>query len=201
MTETMHAEGALERAVGSLSRGLAQRVTRRSAVARLGRYGIALSMGAAGLTLLDEPAWADDIPGCNNCLTPPAPCGRCADSDWCGQGGQCLPGTCECGGWTFSCRCTSGGASGCWWYGDCCNQCGGGNCGCGPNGPTCCNELFWHRSVSGNGWRAAPGTCRTCNAGSPNYIRCRRKYCNTSSSNLCTSPASCCPNCDFAPTN
>ena len=55
-------QGTLDRAAGALSRGLARKFTRRSVLSKVGKYGVALSLGAAGVALLDDEAWA-----CTNC--------------------------------------------------------------------------------------------------------------------------------------
>jgi hypothetical protein len=186
MTAGAEMTGTLDHAVERLSRSLAHRLTRRSVVTRVGRYGIALSMGAAGVALLDPESAAAVLPcGCGKCRNPTT-CG-CNLSQWCGLGGDCPGGTCHCGGWTYSCHCTSGGQSGCWWYGDCCGECGSpSDCSCANSqcgsAPTCCNEPEWYTNAY---------CTQTCNCSSPWHIKCRRKYCNTSAG-ACGSPGSCC---------
>lgn len=181
MTAATHTEGRLDHAVGSLSRGLARRVTRRSAVSRLGRYGAALSLGAAGAALLDDTAWAAATSSCcQGCY------GTCPkyDSRWCDDGGQCPSTTCQCGAWWSGCYCSNGQK---WMYGDCCGDCGCGtdcfesssyDCSVGPcptaggNGspcPSCCFQFAHVSSVR------QCGDCTSCSC--PWYIRCRRAFC------------------------
>lgn len=170
MTPARGPERALEGAVGALARTLAERLTRRSTLARLGRYGVALSLGAAGTTLLDDQAWAAASTCCGGGCQHTC-CGGCNYSVWCNYGGYCPPGTCECGGWTLCERCTtSGGQAGVYWYGDCCGGCGNG-CSCSGCSPSCCNYHDW------NNGSCAACDCRT--GDSAWHINCRRKYCNT----------------------
>lgn len=184
MTAPAEAGGTVDRAVERFSRTLAERLTRRSAVARLGGYGVALSLGAAGVALLEPDRARADPCGCGGCKN--VSCG-CNLSIWCNAGGDCPSGTCHCGGWTFSCSCSSNGHSGCWWYGDCCGDCGAGSsclcysdtCG---NSPSCCNQPEWYFNAFCN---------NICNCNNPWHIYCRRKYCNTDAG-ACGSPASCC---------
>jgi len=185
MTGPVETAGTLDRAVERFSRSLAERLTRRSAVAVVGRYGVALSLGAAGVALLEPDSAAAAPCGCGGCI------GSCACnlSVWCGLGGNCPGGTCHCGGWTYSCSCTSGGQRGCWWYGDCCGNCGGGSADCSCTGgqqcgtaPSCCNQPEWYTNAD---------CTNICNCSSPWYIKCRRKYCNTSAG-ACSTPNSCC---------
>lgn len=167
MTAVTPPETRLDAAVGALSRGLAERLTRRSAVARVGRLSVALSLGAAGEMLMSDEALAAGCCGaCKSCSC------CCNFSVWCGQGGYCPSGTCECGGWTYNETCTSGGRSGVYWYGDCCGQCGGGaDCSCSGGAPSCCNYHEW------NNGSCAQNDCTCGSAGW--FIKCRRKYCNT----------------------
>ena len=193
MTTETQTAGALGQAAGSLSRALAQRITRRSAVSRIGRYGVAVSMGAAGAALFDpEVALAAYPCGCGSCA--PGGGGGCSagkcyyDSRWCDYGGNCPPNTCRCGAWSAGCGCVgSNGARGTWYYGDCCGNCGGGNCNCsnsydcsgGPCGggrtgypcPSCCHQLEHYGDPNRE--------CGTCNCSSPWYVNCRRALCHT----------------------
>lgn len=177
---TATTEATLDRAVGSISRALAQRITRRSAVSKLGRYGVALSLGAAGVTLLDDRAKAATISAC--CQSCRGGCCNC-DSFWCGLGGSCPSYTCRCGAWWAGCKCSNGAKL---MYGDCCGGCNCGNfCNCGsgdcnngpcnqPGGcspcPGCCHQ-FQHNSDTGR----ACGDCSTCSC--PWYVNCRRAFC------------------------
>jgi hypothetical protein len=177
--------GTFDRATGSLSRALAQRITRRSAVGRLGRYGVALTVGAAGISLLDPAEALASFPcGCGGC-SPYGPSGRCnCDSRWCDDGGYCPSYACQCGAWSAGCSCNGG--SGTMYYGDCCGSCGGGadcavsssyDCSGGPCGggcspcPGCCHQLEHYGDPNRN--------CGTCNCSNPWYVNCRRAICVT----------------------
>lgn len=172
MTATTEAGGRLDGAVGSLSRALARRVTRRSALGRIGKYGVALSLGAAGTSLIEDQAWAAASAAsgcCSNCINK---CGhsQCNDSIYCNYGGYCPPGTCECGAWSYYQECGPGN-KGIIFYGDCCGGCGGGaNCSCPGGAPHCCNYHEWD-----NG-QCAAYQCQ-CNS-TTFYINCRRSYCS-----------------------
>lgn len=188
MTQRNTSQTTLDRVAGSVSRSLAERLTRRSAISKVARYGVALSLGSAGTALLDDQrAWAA-VP-CTNGNCPSGCCGcvggccRC-DSAWCGLGGVCPSGTCRCGAWWAGCYCSNGARL---VYGDCCGGCGGGaGCTCwssGCNGgpcheaggcspcPGCCHQLQWYTDPNRE--------CGTCNSGSPWYISCRRAFCES----------------------
>jgi len=178
MTTTIK-DGALDQAVASMSRSLAKRLTRRSALSKLGRYSVALSLGAAGSVLLDdELAWAQPG-GCQGCSPyggSGCTSGKCAyDSRWCDYGGYCPSYACRCGAWQAG-TCSNGQRL---MYGDCCGSCGGGgDCSCsssfdcsgtGSPCPTCCHQINWYTDPNRQ--------CGNCNAGSPWYIHCRRAFC------------------------
>lgn len=124
--------GTFDRLVASMSRAIAERTTRRAALAKLGRYGVAVTLGAAGGSLLEaESAFASE-PGCGGCSPyGGSGCskGKCGcDSRWCDLGGDCPGGTCRCGSWFGGCYCSNNARL---MYGDCCNDCGGGqDCSC-----------------------------------------------------------------------
>lgn len=170
-------DGTLDRAGAWVQRALARRVTRRSAVARIGRYGVALSLGAAGVELLNPPqAWANRLNCCGGCV---GGCCGC-ESRWCDEGGNCPSGTCGCGYWLQGGQCIgSNGLKGTVAYGDCCGDCGdGSDCRCSSsfncNGTcsscqSCCNEFQWYESSH---------SCGSC--GCPAwFIKCRRQFCQT----------------------
>lgn len=180
MTVATDTEGTLEYAVGSMSRGLARRITRRSAMSRLGRYGVALSLGAAGAALLDDTARAATTGTC--CQDCRGGCCSC-ESTWCDYGGECPPsGSCRCGAWWGGCYCSGGRRL---MYGDCCGSCGCGSyCTCGAfdcssgacggtscrTCPSCCHQ-FQHVSDTNR----QCGDCSTCSC--PWYVNCRRAFC------------------------
>jgi hypothetical protein len=180
MTAATDTQGTLDHAVESLSRGLARRMTRRSALSKLGRYGVAMSLGASGVALLkDERASAVITSTC--CQSCRGGCCNC-DSYWCSLGGVCPSYTCRCGAWWAGCYCANGARL---YYGDCCGNCGCGsycNCaadrcgngacnqpgGCSPC-PACCHQ-FQHTSDTGR-------ECGDCGCGCPWYVNCRRAFC------------------------
>lgn len=180
MTTSVEPESTLDRAAIALSQGLARRMSRRSAVSKLARYGAALTVGAAGAALLEaQPALAACPSGCCGCR---GSCCNCS-SYWCGLGGSCPSYTCRCGAWYAGCRCSNGARL---MYGDCCGNCGGGSyCNCASGGcdngqcapgscspcPNCCHQLQWYSDPN----RA----CGTCNSGSPWYVNCRRAFCES----------------------
>lgn len=181
MISPRETEGTLDGLVGSLSRSLASRLTRRSVIARVGQYGAALSLGAVGAALMDDTALAvtqcsvscpycDANGVCNYCGY-----GYCNFSIWCSWLGytphQCPSFTCECGSWQVG-QCANGQGL---WYGDCCGGCAadGSNCQCVVGNdykyyPSCCNTHEWT-----NGW--CSGTRNQC--GGTWHIYCRRSYC------------------------
>jgi len=179
VTAATNAKGTLDRAVGSLSRSFAQRIDRRSAISRLGKYGVALSLGASGAALLDDTAWAAaQLRCCQGCV---GGCCGC-ESRWCDANGNCPSGTCRCGAWQVgNCVNSDGHITGKLMYGDCCGGCNcGSNCNCSSNYdcsnsgcsscPSCCHQFNWVSDPN-----RACGDCTTC--GCPWYIKCRRAFC------------------------
>lgn len=185
MTVATETQGTLDRAIDSVSRGLARRMTRKSAITKLGRYGVAMSLGATGVSLLkDETAWAGTTATCcQSCIADfygHSCCG--CDSYWCNTGGVCPSYTCRCGAWWAGCYCTGGARL---YYGDCCGNCNcGGLCNCGSSGcgggpcnqaggcspcPNCCHQ-FEHTSDTGR-------ACGDCGCTCPWYVNCRRAFC------------------------
>jgi hypothetical protein len=164
----------LDAVARKLSGLLAERVSRRSALEKVGRYGMAMSLGAAGVALapggLAEAAALASC--CDTCVSNPCGGSGCPNSVWCGLGGVCPSGTCECGSWSIGGSCTSGGKSGTYYAGDCCGNCGGGtNCACHSGAVQCCNYHEWQ-----NGWCAV----NDCTCGTSGwFIKCRRQYCHT----------------------
>ena len=174
MTTIQEKEGSFEGAIAALSRALAQRLTRRSALTRLGRYGVALSLGAAGASLLDDAAWAAGATSTSccggGCIKKCCGSTTCNDSIWCYDNGYCPSGTCPCGSW-ISGTCTVNGKSGTQWNGDCCGGCSpvSTTCNCVGCNVTCCNYHTYN-----NGDCAA---CTSCSGDSAYHIACRRQYC------------------------
>jgi hypothetical protein len=162
----------LEQLSEAVARGLSARVSRRSALGRLGRGAIAVSLGGGAAAYLSETAAAH---GC--------PCGSgCGFSVRCqclsgGAVGSCPSGTCECGWWCVNdSSCPSGHK---FWI-DCCGGCNnGGSCTCmtdcvdGVSRPYCC-----HHKVYGCG-------CGTVGSES-SHIKCRIRRCGN-----CTPGTSC----------
>ena len=166
---TADTETRLGQTGAALSRALARRLTRRSAVYRLGRYGVALALGRAGAALLDDGALAATAASCycGECFSAPDRncCGN--DSVWCswayGTPGECPAGTCECGSWPAGPGMRNG---------DCCGECGGGSdCSClyfyGAYWPSCCRIQNWKPGNCGN-------DCSNCSTAY--YIKCRRSF-------------------------
>ena len=160
-TDTM-----LEGMAGSISRALAGKLTRRSALTRIGRYGVALSLGSAGLGLLAEDANAHTC--CSTCC-----CGNCSwsgasccgsDSVWCSTlngVNACPSGSCGCGSWVVG-TCSNGQTLR---YADCCGGCNNGSdCRCVSGAPSCCRHQL-HTN----------GSCNDCGG---NHIKCRRWFCS-----------------------
>ena len=82
---------ALERAVDVGSRAMARRLTRRSALAGVGKGAVALSLGAAGTALYrSEQARAHTPPGCSGSSVT---CFKLTGTN------GCPAGTCACGYW------------------------------------------------------------------------------------------------------
>jgi hypothetical protein len=133
-------ETYLESLSNRLARGLATRVSRRSAVGRLGRGAIAVSLGSAGAAIFVGGAAAHT---CN--------CSNCSNSVRCeclpGGSNNCPSGSCQCGWWCVSDgTCPSGHK---FWI-DCCGGCNSGQaCNCvvdcvdGQQRPTCCHHKEW----------------------------------------------------------
>jgi hypothetical protein len=153
MTET----SLLESAAGKLSRHAAERYSRRSFVGKLGRYGIAMTVGWAGMEIL-RPSGAQAHCGYST------PCQHwvmeCA-SKWCANN-QCPSGTCGCGSWCEQVSCSTCGDG---WrrVADCCGNC---NCGgsCNYDCPqSCCNHQYYRN-----------GSCDDCDT---YHIKCRRWFC------------------------
>lgn len=192
MNEMQDTDSTVESAVAATARVLARRFTRRSALARIGRYGLAASVAAPALALVDaEDAWAAPG-GCQGCSPyggGGCSSGKCAnESTWCGDGGDCPSYACRCGAWVAG-TCSDGSTM---YYGDCCGACGGGgDCSCANSGsgsccgasgsgsfncngtgqpcPSCCHQINWYSDPN----RA----CGDCETGSPWYIHCRRSFC------------------------
>lgn len=181
VTVSTRNETMLDRGAASLSRAMAKRVTRRSALSKVGRYGMAISLGAAGSVLLDDQRAEADVlaSGCGGCR------GGCCNhnSYWCSLGGRCPDVTCRCGSWWAGCRCSNGARL---MYGDCCGDCNcGGYCTCisstGCNGgpcnepgggspcPSCCHQIEYVGDPNRE--------CGVCKTDCPWYINCRRAYC------------------------
>ncbi len=161
-TET-HLQGASE----WLTRGIAERITRRKALDRLGKSAIALTLGGAAGAALADPAQAH-IPG--------AYCGQCTGSTSCCTAvsvkctnlpgwnqNSCPPGTCGCGSWVepvSTSICSSGQRR----YADCCGACNNGQlCTCIGGAPSCCR----HQDYTN-------GSCNDC---LNQHIKCRRWFC------------------------
>jgi hypothetical protein len=164
---TTGTESNLEGAVGAFSRALAQRFTRRSGLSRLGRFGVALSLGGAGVALLDDRAFAATATSC---------CGSCSgtccgsESVWCYNlpgwyQNACPTGTCGCGSWVAG-TCSGGTTLR---YADCCGECGAGaDCTCIGGAPSCCRYQTYTN-----------GSCNDCTCGSEGFrIKCRRSFCS-----------------------
>jgi len=163
----------LEAGVGNLSRALAQRLTRRSALTRLGQYGAALSLGAAGAALLDEKAWAAAACSCCGQCTGGSCCG--SESVWCANlpgwyQNSCPSGTCGCGSWVAG-TCSSS-STPYLRYADCCGACGDGSyCYCPGGAPSCCHTQTYTN-----------GSCSNCTntcCGTVNHVKCRRWFCSS----------------------
>lgn len=151
----MSRESLLATAAGSVSRRAAERYSRRSFVGKVGRYGVAMTMGWAAMDVLrPEEALAHcwqgtacgyQVYGCN--------------SVWC-AGNECPAGTCGCGSW---CEPYASCASGWRRVADCCGDC---NCAgdCNHNCPqSCCNHQLYRN-----------GSCSDCQN---HHIKCRRWFC------------------------
>jgi hypothetical protein len=160
MTET----SLLQNTAGALSRRAADRYSRRSFVGKVGRYGIAVTMGWAALEVLD-PATA--LAHCNaSCGACPSGCCGGANSRWCANAhsSSCPSGSCGCGSW---CESVSTSTCGSGWrrVHDCCGGCGGcssPNCDPCPS-PTCCRHQTYRN-----------GSCSNCG---DKHIKCRRWVC------------------------
>lgn len=167
MNET---DSLIENTVGSLSRDAARRYSRRSFVGKVGRYGIAMTMGWAAMDVLHPAtAWAHCNGSCGDC---PSGCCGGALSVWCpsGYSSGCPTGSCGCGFWCepyAACKGVSG-SSGWRKVHDCCGGCGGGcsDPGCNaPNcPPTCCRNQEYQN-----------GACNDC---ATFHIKCRAYVCN-----------------------
>jgi hypothetical protein len=155
-----------------IARSLAQHISRRSFLGRLGKGVVAVSLGAAGAEALLRPPTAMaitcDVNGCSI---------QCSQLNGWNQN-SCPTGTCECGCW-----CLISSNQGCpnshkqW-----CDCCGGGWCGApghgchcqtaGCNGktyPTCCYTKEWTGQGCGDSsW----------------HIACRKSDCRTSGCNF-----------------
>jgi hypothetical protein len=150
------------------SRGLAQRVTRRSALGRLGRGAVALSLGGAGVAFLAEEASAHNVNTCNSCDTNNANCSPCCynNSVTCGtltgNYGSCPSGSYDCGYWEYT-DSSCGTANNLRRWTDCCGSCSEGSIGrCIGGAPTCCNHKEWPQQG---------GLCT-------DHIRCRYTFCH-----------------------
>lgn len=150
-----------------IARSLAQHVSRRSFLGRLGKGVVAASLGAAGAEALLRPPTALGVNcGVNNCSV------QCSHLPGWNQN-ACPTGTCECGCW-----CLISANPGCpnshtQWC-DCCggSYCNGGaNCkcvsSCGTTYPSCCLTKDWSGGCGDSSWHIA---CRKSN--------CRSSGCN-----------------------
>jgi hypothetical protein len=146
-----------------IARSLAQHVSRRSFLGRLGKGAVAASLGAAGAEALFFPQSASAITcGVNGCSV------QCSHFPGWNQN-SCPTGTCECGSWCFTqhdsnCPNTYKKWSDC--CGGICN--GGANCkcvdACGTSYPSCCYQKYWTGFGCGqNDW----------------YIACRASTCSS----------------------
>src|SRR5574340_983822 len=110
-------ESLLESVVGSASRDSARRLGRRSFIGKVGRYGVAITAGWAGMDLLrPENAFAHCV---NDCLACSGTC--CGQNSVFCAGNVCPSGTCGCGSWVEP---YSGCSSGMRRLADCCGGCG-----------------------------------------------------------------------------
>jgi len=147
----------------AVARGLAARVSRRSAIGRIGRGAVAVSLGGAGAALFAPNAAATSCTGVNST--------RCE----CLVGGSnsCPSDTCACGWWCVSdATCASGHK----FWTDCCGGCNdGANCACvydcvdGALRPYCCNLKEWGCGCGTVGSQYSHIKCRihTCGSCSP----------------------------------
>jgi hypothetical protein len=134
----------LDEASGAVARHLANRVSRRSALGRLGLGAVAVSLGSAGAAIFAQRAEAYACPGCAICTNSV----RCQ----CLSGGSnsCPSDTCQCGWWCVN---DSGCTSGHKFWIDCCGGCRDANgnvlCSCkydcidGATRPYCCYTKEW----------------------------------------------------------
>lgn len=140
------------------SRNLANRISRRSMISRLGKTAMALTLGSAGVSLLADPASAHFSPTCGSCS------GSCCSSNsvLCANlpghnANSCPSGSCECGYWTVSQPGCPG--TGLRKWTDCCL--GGDPCTCPGGTPSNCR----HKTYSQG--------CTDC----WHHIRCRKYVC------------------------
>jgi hypothetical protein len=151
----------LSRGAAFLSQRLAERVSRRSFLARVGRGAIAVAMGGSAALALPDRGYAHDSCECGSCSG--SCCGaltvRCENlPGW--NRNRCPSDSCICGCWWESVStsvCSSGIREWC----DCCRGCTG--CDCVNDHPTCCR----HKTYSS----------RSQCASGCNHIRCRRWRC------------------------
>lgn len=165
----MEGQGAslLGSAAGSLAKGAAAKLSRRSFLGKVGRYALVAAGSTAAIGFLASPAQAHCLgfdcgcggrpcdAGCGSGRGCPS-CTNCSHSVTCqgltGTGGQCPARSSTCGSWTCSCNdCPSGLRE---WV-DCCSDPGGdpercvgdSSCQCvtdtdghgdGCTRPTCC---------------------------------------------------------------
>jgi hypothetical protein len=179
-------ESLIGGAAAGLSRAAAERVSRRSFVGKLGRFGIVAAGAGVGLGVLSNTAWAvctdfncdcagrEGDSGCGSGRGCPG-CEKCGHSLTCkaltGIGGACPSGTRTCGSWT--CNCGSG-------------TCGGGvrewvDC-CPEDGNTICSDASSCRCLRDDDGCTHPTCCyRKDYAGGSitrcAFIRCRFSRC------------------------
>lgn len=150
----------LEGVSAEISQALARRVSRRHVVGRIGRTGVAVSLGGAGMALFAAPASAHSGGQCGQCQ------GSCCGSEsvWCSTltgVNQCPSGSYGCGSWTVG-TCSGGGVLR---YADCCGGCNNGAaCTCIGGSPSCCRHQQWTNGASND--------CAN------NHIKCRRSFCS-----------------------
>jgi hypothetical protein len=111
-----------------VTRRVANRISRRSLMGRLGAGVVALGAGQVGLVAAQSSrAYADST------IPDSCPCSTCGESTTCSGSGSCPSGTCNAGSW-YVCSC---GGPALKQYTDCAASCSGGHY-CGSDGRPGC---------------------------------------------------------------
>jgi hypothetical protein len=151
-----------------MSTRLAQRVTRASALGKLGRSAVAVSLGSAGVAFLAQEAGAHNVCAYQGCDTNNPNCSPCCYNlsvtcgSLTGNYGSCPSGSYDCGYWEYTDNsCNTANHLRRWT--DCCGSCSEGSIGdCRGGAPHCCN----HKEYPQQG-----GICS-------DHIRCRYTFCH-----------------------